>query len=130
MQNGVDYYVKLLNIGDKKDGMTKKVLLGMKKIIASDSQNCHKILPNVILGINLLIAICIGFLRITPGLENNVFILFTVQMVIGIVIVINVLRAKIRDSIGCLQESLVTIFFMILLMTVSPVIQSALPEVF
>ena len=96
----------------------------------SDSQNCHKILPNVILGINLLIAICIGFLRITPGLENNVFILFTVQMIIGIVIVINVLRAKIRDSIGCLQESLVTIFFMILLMTVSPVIQSALPEVF
>ena len=69
------------------------------------------------------IAICFAF----PKMLKSPF--WALEMLVGIVILINIWRAKVQESIGCIRESMVTILMMIIIMGGSPVIKMAVPEV-
>ena len=51
-------------------------------------------------------------------------------MVIAIGIMINVWRAKVRESIGCIKESFITILITTAILAGSPAIRGAVPEVY
>ena len=55
---------------------------------------------------------------------------YTLQMVIAIGIMINVWRAKVRESIGCIKESFITILITTAILAGSPAIRGAVPEVY
>ena len=56
-------------------------------------------------------------------------IAYGIQLALAVGIIINIWRAKVKESIGCIKESVTTIVIMIAVIAGGPILRAIVPEV-
>eukprot|EP01083_Nonionella_stella_P302058 1039812_1 len=86
-------------------------------------QNMGRFIAFLIITLSILITVC-RYLGISPP----IFVAFTLTLLIGVICLVNIIRIKVKDSIGVTKECIIQIMINVAMLVLSGVMPHLLPS--
>eukprot|EP01083_Nonionella_stella_P008230 23692_1 len=86
-------------------------------------QNMGRFIAFLIITLSILITVC-RYLGISPP----IFVAFTLTLLIGVICLVNIIRIKVKDSIGVTKECTIQIMINVVMLVLAGVVPSLLPS--